>query len=321
MTDVLSSFGSQFTCNLSIEHGGSLSKYASYVVAGMGGSQAGAGILKTAYPRLFLLLHQDFGLPLHMPQDGSTCLIASSYSGTTEETLSSFREALATDIPVAVVATKGELLELARYHKVPHIVIPDIGAPPRFARWVSSRAIALLMGETAIAKELESVGASMNVATLENRGRELGEKMADRFPLLLSSGNLSLIASYWEMTLAETAKVLSSSGVIPEFAHNHMAAWGMAEQIQRLAPASCAVIFQDREEDERIQKRLRLVSSLLEEQELPVHIVEGESSSFLGRVMELGLLGDWASIALAEHYGLDPQDVSVISELKRRMAS
>ncbi|MDP3982036.1 MAG: SIS domain-containing protein [bacterium] len=321
MVNLFSSFNQQHNDSLVVHNSESLKRYSGYVVAGMGGSGVGAGILKTAFPSLALSLHQSYGLPQKMLQDGSVCLVASSYSGETEEVLDAFHQAIQAGIPVAVVASGGKLLQLAQEHKVPYIVLPNIKAPPRFAKIVSSRAIALLMAEKDIEQKIASAAEEIDLNALEQEAKELGEKIVDSFPLLISSSLLSCVALYWQMALAETAKVPSSLGVIPEFTHNHMAAWGDTIVRENIVSKSSAVLFVDKEDDPRVLKRIKLLSSILQDRGVSVHAIQGRGSSLIARVLELEILGDYVGISLSARYGVDPQDVSAISEFKRRMSA
>ncbi len=65
------------------------------VILGMGGSAIGGDLVRSlvqSEAKIPVIVHRDYGLPAFV--DDKTLLIASSYSGNTEETLSGFEPAL-----------------------------------------------------------------------------------------------------------------------------------------------------------------------------------------------------------------------------------
>ena len=76
------------------------------VILGMGGSAIGGDLvsnLVASEAKLPIIIHRDYNLPAFI--DSKTLVIASSYSGMTEETLSSFEQALETDSKKLVITT------------------------------------------------------------------------------------------------------------------------------------------------------------------------------------------------------------------------
>ena len=80
------------------------------VVLGMGGSAIGGDLvasLAANEAEIPVLVHRDYNLPAFV--DENSLVIASSYSGMTEETLSAFSQALDTDAKKLVITTGGSL--------------------------------------------------------------------------------------------------------------------------------------------------------------------------------------------------------------------
>src|SRR3989338_8353660 len=90
----LLNFAQQFSTELEIGNEEEWQKYDRFLVAGMGGSALPAELFSSFRPELDLIIHRDYGLP-SLPQERwrDRLVIASSYSGNTEETLSAFEEA------------------------------------------------------------------------------------------------------------------------------------------------------------------------------------------------------------------------------------
>ena len=109
------------------------SQISNVVIVGMGGSAIGGDIVRRLAQyesKVPVRVHRDYGLPAFV--DESTLVIASSYSGNTEETLSAFTESLKTRAKKMVITSGGKLKQLAEKERVPVFVI-DYRAPPRAA--------------------------------------------------------------------------------------------------------------------------------------------------------------------------------------------
>src|SRR5919108_2370693 len=92
------------------------------VVAGMGGSAIGgdlAAALLADELKVPMTVHRDYGLPGYVGRD--SLVIVSSYSGNTEETLSSFAEAQKRGARVIALTTGGKVAELASAGRYPVI--------------------------------------------------------------------------------------------------------------------------------------------------------------------------------------------------------
>src|SRR4030042_53982 len=94
------------------------------VILGMGGSAIGGDLVRSlaagiAKPIIFV--NREYELPPFA--DDRTLVIASSYSGNTEETLSAFSQALNTGCKKLAVTTGGKLKGLAEKANVPALTI------------------------------------------------------------------------------------------------------------------------------------------------------------------------------------------------------
>ena len=137
------------------------------VVSGMGGSAISGSLaasLILSESQVPVFVHRDYGLPAFV--DGKTLVIASSYSGMTEETLSSFEMALKLDSKKLVMTTGGRLKALAEENNVPVFGF-DYKSPPRAALPFSFLPILCFMGKLGfIADRSAEVGEMAKV--LEN---------------------------------------------------------------------------------------------------------------------------------------------------------
>lgn len=106
MEEAIRNFHQQLLFEAEVKNQERWQRFSKFIVAGMGGSQLGAGLLKVWQPDLPLVVHHDYGLP-SLPEDElkNSLIIASSYSGNTEETIDAFGAVLAKRLTVTNVST------------------------------------------------------------------------------------------------------------------------------------------------------------------------------------------------------------------------
>src|SRR3972149_4050185 len=98
---------------------------------GMGGSAIAGDLVRGVFAerlRVPLITIRDYELPAFAGP--GTLVVASSYSGATEETIAAPTTALERRCPVVIVPPGGPLLEVARRAELPHLTFPGRG-PPR----------------------------------------------------------------------------------------------------------------------------------------------------------------------------------------------
>jgi glucose/mannose-6-phosphate isomerase len=117
----------------------------SVVVAGMGGS-ALAALLVKSWLKLELAVPievvRTYDLPAYVSQ--STLVIASSYSGNTEETLSCLKQAESKGAQIAIIASGGKLIEQAKANGITYTALP-VDFQPRMAVIYNLRALVSLL--------------------------------------------------------------------------------------------------------------------------------------------------------------------------------
>src|SRR3989304_208300 len=100
------------------------------VILGMGGPPIAGDIFRLLLARecpVPVLNHRHYTLPPYV--DGRTLLIAASFSGNTEETVSAFEQGLATPAKKLAITTGGRLLTVARANGAPAFVFRYRGEP------------------------------------------------------------------------------------------------------------------------------------------------------------------------------------------------
>ncbi|MDP3974880.1 MAG: bifunctional phosphoglucose/phosphomannose isomerase [Candidatus Jorgensenbacteria bacterium] len=309
MEEILRSFTGQLSWEPRVENSGQLVKAARVFFCGMGGSRLAGDLVRAALPTRDIIIHADFGVPLHADKD--SLVVVSSYSGNTEEALDAFKEAQKRGIPTAVIVGGGKLLELARRENVPTVEIPGKGFPPRLAVGYSVKALLSLIGEKRSLQELSSTSIP---DTLAEDGNILAARLKNTIPLIYASRQMGGLAYYWKVVLNETAKVHAFANIFPEAGHNEIEGFDGA-----LDARFTCVILRDTGDDPRLAKRMELLARLCEQKKIPTASLTLAGAHAWERVMRSVMLANWTAYHLAQARGVDPISTPLIEEWKRKL--
>jgi glucose/mannose-6-phosphate isomerase len=303
-------------------------KVRNIVVAGLGGSAIGGDLVRSyLLPKLStpLIINRTYSLP--GLTSGDTLVIASSYSGDTEETLAKYDDAKARGAQIVCISTGGVIMKRAQDNGNPFIKLPT-GFQPRAALAYSFVPILLLLdamgftsGEEAnlagTAKLLTGLADRYSPKNSGNSAFKLAEKMQTKAPVIYSASDyLDTVNLRWRGQIQENAKHVAFGNVLPEMNHNEINGW----DYPRSAPDSHLAIFlRTSDENPRVAKRFAILKEVLQERIIFVEEVQAEGNTPLERMFSLIALGDWTSLYLAVLEGIDPSPVPVISTLKKKL--
>lgn len=318
MEQAIRNFPKQFEYNPVIENEAKLRRTGKYLLCGMGGSHLQGDILQSVLPGFDLSVYEDYGLP-NWPSEvlKRTLIIASSYSGNTEETISAYEEALAKGYPVAVISTGGKLLEMAKQKECPYIQIPDTGIQPRSALGFTFKALARLAGREDIVSEAGKLAQILNSSVFEQNGKELIKHFHGKVPIIYASNRNYAIAYNWKIKFNETGKIPAFCNIFPELNHNEINGFDATETTKALTSPFFFFFIRDAEDHPRIQKRMAVLHEQFHKRGLPVIIDDLEGNSRLERIFSSLLLADWIAFYTAQSYGNDPEKVPMIEEFKK----
>jgi glucose/mannose-6-phosphate isomerase len=302
-------------------------------VLGMGGS-AVSGDLLAAWLRYELdipiIVVRGYDLPATV--NANSLVIAVSFSGNTEETLSAFEQALARDANVITLSTGGLLEERAKAQNIPHIKItPTEDLVPRAAvAYLLFPLINILRSNKIIIRndledELEealtilaelSIRLGPETSTGENKAKQIALELFEHVPVVYTLGSQNVISLRWRTQLNENAKIIARNDELPEMNHNDIVGWYGDSHPDRFS----VVLLRDPEdESERIAKRIKLTGELAFSKAGSLIEVHAEGKFKLGRMLSLMYIGDFTSAYLAVLRGIDPTPVEVIENLKKLM--
>lgn len=320
ITDAIRDFPKQFACAPLIENKKNLKKtYQRYVVVGMGGSHLAADLALIARPELPLIIWSDYGLP--PSADKHTLVIASSYSGNTEETIDGLRIAMKKKLPVACIAVGGKLLEIAKKKKLPYIELPNTGIQPRSALGLSLRALLALAGDKKGLAETKRLATTLKPDTLAGRGKTLAKMLADHVPVIYASRANVGIAYNWKIKFNETGKIPAFYNVFPELNHNEMTGFDVTPRSKHLSERFAFIFLRDNDDHPRLKKRMMVLEELYRDRGLPVVVLDLIGKTRFEKIFNSLLIADWAAVATAERYGLESEEVPMVEEFKKMIAS
>jgi glucose/mannose-6-phosphate isomerase len=300
------------------------------VILGMGGSAIGGDLVRSlvqAEAGIPVIVHRDYGLPAYV--DGRTLVIASSYSGNTEETLSGFELALKTQAKKLAMTTGGKLQQLAEANKIPVFKI-GYRAQPRAALGFSFMpALGVLQKLGCISDKTGDVDEAVQVLerlsikmdekspSTHNPAKQVAQRLYNCLPVIYGAGITAEAAHRWKTQINENSKSWAFYEVFPELNHNATVGFPLPKE---LASKVRVILLRSPLFNERIKLRYEVTCELLKQAGVQYEFVDGEGKSPLSQMVSLVSFGDYASYYLAILYGVDPSPVKVISYLKDRLA-
>lgn len=297
------------------------------VVTGLGGSAVGGDLLRVLIEengKVPVVVNRDYQMPAFVNEH--TLVIAASYSGNTEETLSAFEDAQNRGALLVCVTSGGELAQRAAHYGSPVAFIPK-GQPPRSAlgymflpMFVAAHKAGIIRRDPTRDVEnaielLDKARAqwSVGVPYEQNPAKQLAAKLYGRLPIIYGSQAYSTVVAFrWKTQLNENTKVHAYSNGFPEMNHNEILGWVLAKQ---QVPNLSVVLLRDRTERPKIVARVETTKRLIA-RAADVHEVYAEGQNLLVRMLHAIYLGDWVSCYLALLYNMNPTDISYINLLK-----
>ncbi len=300
------------------------------IAAGMGGSAIGGELLKDWTRdalKIPLEVCRDYTLPAYA--DENTLILAVSYSGETEETLSIFLEALKRKCMIMCISSGGTLIELAEKMKIPHLRVPS-GIPPRAALPYLFITMLVLMDKLGLASNVEmEISEAINVIRQvcgenapqkplrENFSKMLASNISGTVPVVYGFGLYRSVAQRFKQQFNENSKVPSKWEIFPELNHNEVVGW---EKPEKLSKCFSAIILRDKSEPQEIRGRIEATKELMLDKIAGIYEVWSRGEGQLAKMLSTTLIGDFASVYLALLHGIDPTPVEAITTLKKRIA-
>lgn len=292
------------------------------VISGMGGSNLGAGILKAVYGKEIkvpVMITPGYEVPGYVGR--STLYIMSSYSGTTEETLSVYQEVKRRGAKVMCISSNGGggLEKLMIKDNLPGYIFNPENNPsdsPRLGLGYSVFGMMTLLAKVGLftirVRDMERMVADLEIWDHELRpevktGRNIAKKLAlaveGRQPVVIGAeflqGNLRALRNQF----CETGKNFASYLVLPELNHYAMEGLGFpASNKNDLA----FFFFDSALYHPRVRKRSELTKQVARKNKIKVVEYSLKGGSRIEQAFEMLQLGSWVTFYLAMLNGVNP---------------
>ncbi len=298
------------------------------VYAGMGGS-ALAALLSVSWPGYDLPFEiwRRYGLPKYVSKD--SLVIVASYSGNTEEAVSSLEAAEAAGAHIAVIAGGGMLAEIAKEKNYPFAELPK-ASQPRFGVLNNLKALVAILEKAGITnadkaektmhEAAEFLRAQIEnclpeVPTAKNPAKQLALELAGTTPVIYAGHEMFAAAYKWKISFNENAKNVAWCNEIPEFSHNEFLGWTSHPVDKPYSVVDLRSTF----EHERVQKRFEVTERLLSGQRPAAHVVDAQGDTELEHLLYCVAFGDFVSLYVALLNGLNPSPVDLIEKMKKAL--
>jgi len=290
------------------------------IVTGMGGSALAGDLINCAFEgeiKSPLLISRNYYIAY--PLDEKTLVVVVSFSGNTEETLSSYKQAVAAGAQVIVITSGGELLNLAMRDGVEFIKLTKESEnfQPRMS---SGYIFAILTALTTKAgflqllaeRQVSEMTAKLTTFSTEIQGKQLGESLLGTIPLIYASDKYWPVARISKIKLNENSKIPAFWNVLPEFNHNEMVGFSNTKDNYRV------VMLRDPEDSFKINARMLATGKALRERPIGLKATVWDmiGKTKLEKIFSTLMVMDWASYYLALKMGIDPTPVKLVEDFK-----
>jgi glucose/mannose-6-phosphate isomerase len=290
------------------------------VVAGMGGSVLGTHVIQTLFKdqiKVPIIIAPDYEVPAFV--NSHTLVVASSYSGSTEETLAATKDAFAKGAKVMGITSGGALAALLAEHNAPCLVFDPIHNPSNCARMglgysifgqiaLMAKAGHIVLQQTHVDTILEVIAQAhvqqaITVEQATNPAKILAFQLYQKIPVITVAEHLEGIAHVFANQLNENAKTFSEYRVIPELNHHLLEGLKFPEGLKSEAffLSLGSSLYHPSN-----QLRLKLTQELYQENGLECLLHTVQASSKIGQAFELLVFAAYTSFYLAMLYNQDP---------------
>lgn len=304
------------------------------VVGAMGGSHLGAQLIMTALAdRLTkpLLVRNAY------EPDGfigpRSLVLATSFSGNTEETLSFAALSLELGARVICICSGGALLSFAKKHGLPYYSFESTYNPSRVPRYGSGylfmAQLALLnslgiakVTEEEIEKIIQTIADTVSewavtVPEENNEAKQLARRLHGKVVCLVSSQHLEGGAYIFKNQLNESAKQFSVSFALPELNHHLLEGLGHPTSNKETL---LFCFFQSDLYYPRIKARYALTQGIIEQQGIATATFSPKTESKLEQAFELVSFTSYVALYLGILNNEDPGPNPWVDQLKTALA-
>ena len=297
-------------------------KLSNVLILGVGGSGIGGTVVaKTALlgAGIPVMTCNDYHIPEYVSEN--TLVIACSYSGNTEETLTALKKCQNKGSEIAAVTSGGELKRICEENNYNHIIIPG-GNPPRTCLGYSLTEQFFILVKykilpEAAVEELKSAIQLLktNDSFIIQEAEVVAQNLFGKLPVIYATDKFEPVSIRFRQQLNENSKELCWHQKFPELNHNEIVGWASGNSNLSV------VLFRNDDDYYRTQERMEFMKKVILDKGSTVTEIKSKGSSFIEKALYLIYLTDWASFFIAEKKQIDPVEIRVIDALKDHLAT
>lgn len=297
----------------------------SLIISGMGGSSNAAKILQGVFEEDLdypFEIRSDYGLPGWVNED--TLVVANSYSGNTEETLSAVDEAKKIGARVMGVATGGKIGDMVKSKEITGVVVtPGETNPTGFPKTGLGVSLGALTGALAKAGVLpieEGIVTDALDELVEIRKswdvRDMAGWLHGSTPVLFGGKPLVGALNAGRNAMCEISRNYTQFYDFPEVNHVLIEALQKPDSVK----LNKYLFFESGFNSERVIKRYEVTQGILDEMKLEYKTYQLKSKTKFGQAIELAHYCAWIGFYLSMLDDSDPGPEPWILKLKDSLA-
>ena len=304
-----------------------------FLCLGMGGSGAAGNFLKTLFDaegNIPIIAWRNYEIPQWWNKNW--LVIATSYSGNTEETLDGVSQIIENDGTIITISSGGMMAGLSEMNGNAHHIFVPGGRSPRAAfGYLFGTQIALVWKlyllerpnknklEEMLSRLADEIDNSDFVKNQNSPTLELANELLKTPIAIISSAEMGIAAERFATQINENAGRFARFSILPEMNHNEIVAWGLKGDIKDPLTSSQATIILDSPQTHpRNEVRMKWFTHYVNSQS--AWKVRAEGESLLECLLHICILMDWTSCALSLLHEKDPSSIPSINSLKRHLS-
>lgn len=292
------------------------------VFCGMGGSAISGNlainVLKDEL-RLPFMVNRGYSIPAWAGKN--TLVIASSYSGNTEETVAAFKEAQGKGCRIVCITNGGELGELASKSEIQLWGLEE-GLQPRYALYSSFFTLLKILESYKFIPPQSSfvdecVSLMREYAGIYQTGGpalNIAEKLCGSIVAVYSAEGVNdAVGMRLKAQLNENGKAVAFHAVMSEANHNEIVGW---EGLKECGGTFSVVMLTDPSCNPGLVVQFDAARKVMEKEGISVFQIHSEKKNHKTRLIDMMYLSDWISYYIALLSGKNPASIDNIHSIK-----